>query len=237
MNPPAEPAEPLATLDFAALFASGIHEVKNQLFLLLSAVEEVRQEAWVKEHPSAQHALGRLDQGGARIAQQLTRLLGLYRMAQGHYQLDIAYHDAVELLEDVVLEVKPLLGQQHKVDLIVEGGEAQYGFFDREIVRGILLNALHNALQFCAARVRLSVSKENDCLCFSVEDDGPGYPPEMLAAGAVQKKLDFQTGGTGLGLYFSSLTAALHQSKGKRGEISLQNGGALKGAVFVLRLP
>lgn len=237
MTPPEGRPESLATLDFASLFASNIHEIKNQLFLLQSAVADVSKEDWVREHASAQAALSRLDQGGARIGQQLARLLGLYRIAQGHYQLDIAYHEAAELLQEVVLEVGPLLGEQRAAGLIVEGGEALYGFFDREIVRGILLNAVHNALRFSAGKVLVTAAKEDDYLCFQVEDDGPGFPPGMLAAGAAQAKLDLQGGGTGLGLYFSATTAALHHSQGKKGFVKLRNGGALGGAVFALYLP
>jgi len=228
--------EPLATLDFASLFASSIHEIKNQLFLLLSAVEQVSQEDWVREHVSAQAALNRLDQGGAQISQKLARLLGLYRISKGHYQLDIAYHEAAELLQDVELEIRPLLGD-HSAKLSVEGGEELYGFFDREIVRGILLNAVHNALRFCAGKVRISVVGEDGGLCFHVEDDGPGFPSEMLADGAVQTKLDLQGGGTGLGLYFSATAAALHGKQGRTGLVRLQNGGALNGASFALYLP
>lgn len=237
MTRPEEGAEPLAALDFAALFASSIHEIKNQLFLLLNAVEEVSQENWVKEHVSARAALNRLDQGGAQIGRQLARLLGLYRLAEGHYQLDIAYHEAAELLQDVVLELKPLLGECHAAELVVEGGEAMYGFFDREIVRGILLNAVHNALRFCAGKVLISAAREDDYLCFRVEDDGPGYPLGMLTTNAAQTKLDLHGGGTGLGLYLAATTAALHQNRGKCGRVQLRNGGALNGAVFSLYLP
>lgn len=237
MTRPEGQSEPSATLDFAALFASGIHEIKNQLFLLLSAVEEVGQEPWVREHASARTALKRLDQGGARISRQLARLLGLYRIAQGHYQLDIAYHEAAELLQEVALEIKPLLDEQRAAELTVEGGEALYGFFDREIVRGILLNAVHNALRFSVGKVRVTAARAGEYLCFRVEDDGPGFPAGMLAPDAAQARLDLQGGGTGLGLYFAATAAALHRSQGKTGFVELQNGGALGGAVFVLYLP
>ena len=237
MTSPEGRPESLATLDFASLFASGIHEAKNQLFLLQSAVEEVSREDWVREHASAQSAFSRLDRGGAQIARQLARLLGLYRIAQGHYQLDIAYHEAAELLHEVVLEIKPLLAEQNVAELIVAEGEELYGFFDREIVRGILLNAVHNALRFSAGKVRVSAASEDDYLCFRVEDDGPGFPAGILSAEAGQTKLDLRGGSSGLGLYFSVTTAALHHSQGKKGFVKLQNGGALKGAVFSLYLP
>lgn len=237
MSAPEDSPEPLTTLDFGSLFASSIHEIKNQLFLLLSAVETVSQEAWVREHASAQTALRRLDQGGAQISQRLSRLLGLYRIAQGHYQLDIAYHEAAELLHEVVLEIKPLLAEQNAPALIVTGDEGLYGFFDREIVRGILLNAIHNALRFCKGKISLSASQENGYLYFRVEDDGPGFKPGLLSAGIAQAKIDLQGGGTGLGLYFSATTAALHRNQGKKGFVTWQNGGALNGAVFTLYLP
>lgn len=237
MISPDGPPEPLATLDFAALFASRIHEIKNQLFLLLGAVEEISREDWVKEHASAQTALSRLDQGGGQIARQLARLLALYRVAQGRYQPDVGYHEAAEVLQDVVLEIGSLLGEQHVKELSVEGGEDLYGFFDREIVRGILLNATHNALRFSAGKVRISAVGEDSYLCFRVEDDGPGFPPEMLDAVMERPKLDPLGGSTGLGLYFSTTMAALHRNKEKSGFVRLSNGSDFGGALFALYLP
>jgi hypothetical protein len=50
-------------------------------------------------------------------------------------------------------------------------------------------------------------------------------------------EIDFQTGSTGIGLYFSRIIAALHDSGGRKGTIAISNGGALGGAVFELRIP
>lgn len=223
-----------ASLDFAALFASNTHEIKNQLFLLLNAVEAASREPWANEFPSARDALEGLHQGGMQISQRLTRLLSLYRIAQGHYQLDIAYHGASELLEEVMLEIQPLMGGC-SVEIGVEGGEGLYGFFDRELVRGILLNAVHNALKVALRKITLSAVMEDGYLCIKVADDGPGFPARVLETGMAQAP--WGGSGTGLGLYFSSTAAALHCNQGKSGFIRLCNGGALKGAVFSLCLP
>lgn len=224
-----------AVLDFAALFAANTHEIKNQLFLLLNAVEEAGREPWANEFPSARAALQGLAQGGAQIGQRLTRLLSLYRMSQGYYQLDIAYHDAAELLEDVVLEMKPFLGG-HAVEMEVDGGGV-YGFFDRELVRGILLNAVHNALNVAVHKISLSATLEEGYLCICVADDGPGFPPEVLETGLGGSKWIAGGRSTGLGLYFSAAAAALHRNRERSGFIRLSNGGALGGAVFWLCLP
>lgn len=225
-----------AELDFAALFAANTHEIKNQLFLLLSAVEEVSREDWANEHPTARIALQGLQQGGSQISRRLTRLLSLYRITQGHYQLDIAYHGVAELLQEVLLDIKPLLGGR-AVEMAVECADDVYGFFDREMVRGIVLNAVHNALQVALSKISLSAALEDSYLCIQVADDGPGFPARVLETGAAQAKWNVSGSGTGLGLHFSATAAALHRSQGKIGFIRLSNGGLLKGAVFTLCLP
>jgi signal transduction histidine kinase len=225
-----------AALDFAALFAANTHEIKNQLFLLLNAVEQASREPWASEFPSARIALEELKRGGDQISQRLTRLLSLYRIAQGHYQLDIAYHGAAALLEEVLLEIQPFLGG-HAVEMVVESTDGVYGFFDRELVRGVLLNAVHNALHVAVRKVSLSAAMEDGYLCIRVADDGPGFPPHVLETGMAQAKWNLGGGSTGLGLHFSATAAALHRNRGKSGFIRLSNEGALKGAVFTLCLP
>lgn len=236
MTFPARSDEAEANIDFATLFASNIHEIKNLLFLLLSSIDEAGREPWARNEPSAQATLGRLKYGGAQISQRLAHLLALYRIAQGHYQLDIAYHEAAGLLEEIVLETRPLLGA-HAVEMSVDAEEGLYGFFDREMVRGILLNAVHNALRYASGKIRLSAVAEEGYLCLRVEDDGPGFAPEVFETGPAQAKLNLKGGGTGLGLHFCATTAALHRNQEKSGFTRLTNGGAFGGAVFSLYLP
>lgn len=225
-----------AALDFATLFAANTHEIKNQLFLLLSAVEQASREHWASEYPSARIALDGLKQGGTQISQRLTRLLSLYRISQGHYQLDIAYHGVADLLEEVLLEIHPLLGGR-AVEMTVASMDEIYGFFDREMVRGILLNAVHNALNVAVRKISLNAAMEDGYLCIRVADDGPGFPPQVLEAGMAQAKWNMRGGGTGLGLHFSATAAALHRNQRNSGFIRLSNEGALRGAVFSLYLP
>jgi signal transduction histidine kinase len=225
-----------AALDFATLFAANSHEIKNQLFLLLNVVEQASREPWASEFPSARIALEELRRGGDQISQRLTRLLSLYRIAQGHYQLDIAYHGAAELLEEILIEIQPFLGGRD-VEMVVERTDGVYGFFDRELVRGVLLNAVHNALNVAARKVSMSAVMEHGYLCIKVADDGPGFPPQVLETGMAQAKWNMGGGSTGLGLHFSATAAALHRNQGKSGFIRLSNEGTLQGAVFSLYLP
>lgn len=60
----------------------------------------------------------------------------------------------------------------------------------------------------------------------------------MLEEGIkVNRGVSFNTGSTGLGLYFSSIVAKMHKNQGRTGDILLENGGKFGGGCFVLRLP
>lgn len=225
-----------ADIDFATLFAVNIHEIKNLLFLLFNNIESAGNEPWARDNPAARVSLSRIKYGSSQISQRLAHLLALYRIAQGRYELDIDYHDASELLQEIQLETRSLI-DDHGIEISLETGEGLYGFFDREMVRGILINAVHNALHYAQGKIRLSAGFEDGFLYFRVEDDSPGYPNEILETGGVCAKLDLGQGGTGLGLYFSATVAALHRNQEKTGSIRLDNGGIYGGAVFSLYLP
>jgi hypothetical protein len=64
----------------------------------------------------------------------------------------------------------------------------------------------------------------------------------MLEAGVAamasqRKSVNFISNSSGLGLYFSSEVAKMHRHRQRSGAIALENGGALGGGCFVLRLP
>ncbi|MDP2783578.1 MAG: HAMP domain-containing sensor histidine kinase [Sulfurimicrobium sp.] len=225
-----------ADIDFATIFAANIHEIKNLLFLHFNAIEGASNEDWARDNPAAKISLSRIKYGSSQIGQRLAHVLALYRIAQGRYELDIDYHDACEVLREIVVETHSLMDDRG-IEISIGNCEGLYGFFDREMVRGILVNAVHNSLHYAKGKVLLSAALEDGFLRFRVEDDSPGYPSEVLENGGRRAKLDLCGGGTGLGLYFSATVAALHRNQGKSGFIHLSNGGALNGAVFTLCLP
>lgn len=228
----------LDAIDFTALFAAQIHDLKNLLFLLLNSLDETlnncRSGSEIGEDAASRLAL--LKYNGQLINDKLIQMLSLFRIAQGPYVIDIAYRPVEELIEEVVAEAKPLLGARSiAVSSNVETGLCW--FFDRDLAAGVLNNAIHNALRCAKSEIRLSASAENGFLAVRVEDDGDGFPQEILENGGSMKSLDLSDGKTGLGLYFSSTCARLHTNKDQTGRIELGNGGSLGGAVFTLLLP
>jgi signal transduction histidine kinase len=227
------------SIDFSALFAANIHEIKNLLFNLLISLDQVIDESAVQGSAvtDLHSKLLPLRYNGQRINDRLVQLLSLYRIANDLYQLDVEYHSLREFVEDIMVEAQPLMEARGLI-LTADVDDALCWFFDREILAGIILNAIHNALRYARSEIRVNAKKDGSLLAVSVADDGPGFPADILEASAVMGKLSRTDGRTGLGLYFSAETARLHVSRDNtRGRLSLSNGGELGGAIFKVMLP
>jgi len=235
---PQDTAKELDAVDFTALFAAQIHDLKNLLFLLLNSLDETLNDcrigAAIGDH--AQAKLSLLKYNGQLINDKLIQMLSLYRFSHGPCPVNLEYRLVEELADEIVAEARPLLGAKSiAISSRVEPGLCW--FFDRDLAAGVINNAIHNALNCAKAEIRLSASAENGYLAIRVEDDGDGFPQEILENGGTAKSLDLSGGKTGLGLYFSSVCARLHTNRDRTGRIELSNGGSLGGAVFMLLLP
>jgi signal transduction histidine kinase len=235
---PTEAELELNAIDFTALFAAQIHDLKNLLFLLLSSLDETLSNrcsgSEIGEDAASRLAL--LKYNGQLINDKLIQMLSLYRFNRGPYPVDIVYRPVADLIAEIVAETKPLLGAR-SVTISCDVEAELCWFFDRDLAAGVINNAIHNALPCAKSRIRLSAFAENGFLTIRVEDDGDGFPREILKNGGSMKNLDLSGGKTGLGLYFSSVCARLHTNKNNTGRIELSNGGSLGGAVFTLLLP
>ena len=82
-----------------------------------------------------------------------------------------------------------------------------------------------------------STYEEDGFLVIQIKDDGDGYPEKMIQNAKPQAQMNYKTGSTGLGLYFSSQIAQMHQINDKKGYIELANDEQTGGAIFRLYLP
>ncbi|MDQ6689295.1 MAG: ATP-binding protein [Gemmatimonadota bacterium] len=109
---------------------------------------------------------------------------------------------------------------------------------DPDKLRQIMINLLSNAVKFTPAggRIKVSCATREKTVSISVEDDGPGIPPEKLEAVfepfvQLDRGLTRTTEGTGLGL---AISRGLARGMGAEITLSSQLG---KGSVFSLVLP
>jgi K+-sensing histidine kinase KdpD len=225
-----------SNIDFATVLGSAVHDMKNSLCLLLQSIENLTQTSstenqLVKEHlASAHYEASRLNTG-------LVQLLSLYRAGLNSLPLNIDQHYIEDVVDEVLASNERYL--QHKnMSLKVIQSEDLVWYLDLDLICLLLNDMLINAMRYSQKNIQLSIYSEDEYLVFKVEDDGPGYPTNMLEAVDINmQNYDIGHGRTGLGLFFARLIAEAHTNGEKQGSISLQNGGALDGSVFTLKLP
>lgn len=223
-------------LDFKAVLASCVHDMKNGLCMMLQAIDTLALRLPADDQQSAEE-FARLHYEAARLNGDLMHLLTLYRSDRHQLPLNIEEHYVDELVEELV-QKNLLYLQMRKLTIERDFDSNLAWYFDRDMVLNLLNDILVNAMRYCRQQIRIQASINAQQLVIAIVDDGPGFPPAILALGndvAVQPAL--ASGRTGLGLHLAGLIARAHQRQGISGEIQLANGGPLGGSVFTLKLP
>lgn len=225
-------------VSFADLMASTVHDMKNSLNVQTDMLEHIAARLRQQGDGETASSLGTVIYQANRMNTDLIQMLSLYKLGNSIYPLDIAEHSVSELLDELLLQSGSVM-ELKGLSVAVDCERDCYWYFDRDLVMGILLNALNNAYNYTKDRIRLGARIENGSLELRVEDNGPGYPPGMLIDGASSEKrgVSFTSGSTGLGFYFSSRVAQLHKNGDRHGYLAIENGGQLGGGCFVVRLP
>lgn len=208
------------------------HELRSPLSRMQAAIGLLRQD------PSrAQAMIDRIERESRRLDALIEELLTLHRLeaeAPGAVRERV---DVIELLhaiaEDADFEAR---AAERWVSIDAPGhficevnGELIYRAFE---------NVVRNALKFgppgAAVEIRARLESDGRVLVASVQDRGPGVPPQMLQAifePFTRVEGSESVRGVGLGLAIAQRAMALHDG---RIEAALREGGGL---VLTLRLP
>ena len=221
--------------------ASTVHDMKNSISVLSGTLEQLMSAASApasEDYPQLSHMLYQTK----RLNDNLIQLLALYKdVGKPGYPFEPMPQQLGELVNQVASQARVLL-QSKSISLDLDFDPAQIWTFDEDLIIGVLVHAINNAIRYTKDRVRLAIKVDGDYLDFRVEDNGDGFPPAMLEAGAAalnaqRSGVNFLTNSSGLGLYFSREVAHMHKHRQRTGTIALSNGGTLGGGCFNLRLP
>jgi signal transduction histidine kinase len=230
--------------------ASTVHDMKNSISVLSGTLEHLlaatpvamaAPDASTAEPQPQYQQLGQMLYQTRRLNDSLIQLLALYKeVGKPGYPFDPVPHSVRELVEQVQGQARILL-QSRGITFATDFAPDAIWTFDEELVIGVLVHAINNAIRYTRDRIVLTVRVDGEHLELRVEDNGDGFPPAMLGAGAAAKAsnaaVNFSNNSSGLGLYFSSEVARMHSHRQRHGSIALENGGLLGGGCFVLRLP
>lgn len=222
-------------MQFSDVLASAIHDIKNSLGMVINTVEELASDP---QHGLAGNPRAVALQLEARRANNdLVQLLTLYKFEAEKVTLNIAEHNVEDFLDDIMVEHTGL-AEARGISIELDCDPYLTGYFDEDLVRGVINNAIGNAERYSKNRIRLSAVEKDGFLVLQVQDNGDGFPQEMLRMqDALESGQVFSRGRTRLGLFFSRQVAKAHRNAGREGEIRLDNDCGLVGGCFSIRLP
>ena len=222
-------------MKFSDVLASTIHDIKNSMGMIINTLEELTSDPdnGLAENPEATA----LQLEARRVNNGFIKLLTLYKLDEKKLSLNVAEQNLEEFLDDILAEHRNL-AQIHGIQIDCECAPELMGYFDEDLVRGVVNNALDNAQRYTKDRLLLKAEPEADWLVIRVEDNGQGFPAAMLDMQTSQEPSEgFKVGNTQLGLYFSTQIARLHQNRERSGFIRLENARELGGGCFSIWLP
>lgn len=222
-------------IDFASVLAAAVHDMKNSLSLMIQSIEEL--ETTLRAHDVGTDEIASIHYQAARLNTGLIQLLSLYRTQLDQLPLNIDEHYIDDFIDDFIAHNQNHINTRD-IDISVHQEDDLHWYFDADLINVLVSDVLVNAMRYGEHDIKVSVYEAENLLHIKIEDDGPGYPDNMLKiADAEISQLDISTGRTGLGLFFARLIAEAHCSQDRKGSICLSNGGSLGGGVFLLTLP
>lgn len=223
----------MLSIGFPAILASSVHDIKNSLTALralLGQLEHIYQDPKPTEFRQLEFETNRMNNC-------LMQLLTLYKIDLSQFSLTIDEHSTADILEDIVAQQSTLLSLGN-VELITECHDDLFCYCDSTLISNALCTLVNNAQRYCRSKVLLSVAQEDGYVVFCIEDDGKGYPENLISSDYKQlPQIDLANGNTGLGLFFTETIAQLHVQGNNRGFIITDNNSQFGGARFKLYLP
>jgi two-component system, LuxR family, sensor kinase FixL len=213
------------------------HELNQPLTAIMLYLQALQSEVKRLEashstmQPRAIELLGKARREAQRagsIVQRVRQLVEKRAPERRLVDLNTVIDEALELA---------LLGRRRSIALRRVGTELSAKVMaDPVQIQQIVLNLVRNAIEAMAGAPHpvLTVTSwsEDEQVCFSVADNGPGVPRERTA----ELFRAFQPGGGGRGMGIGlSISRAIAQNH--KGELVLDAGGDGRGACFTVRLP
>ena len=199
-----------------AFLDDAAHELRTPIAVLRAELELGVAE---EDPRAARRALTAALVEADRLSRLATDLLVIARSRAGVLELDRAPTDATSVVREVAVRV----ARVHSLAVEVTGAEV-VAEVDQIRLEQVVSNLVGNAARAGAGRVRVTVTQPaGSGLTITVDDDGPGFPEQLLPVAF--DRFRGTAGGAGLGLAIVATVARAHG-----GTATASNDSALGGA-------
>lgn len=208
------------------------HELRTPLARVRFGLEMLREE--VVEHPRGDHLLSQIDDTIDQLDRLVGELLEYTRLADQDRLL--GRNESLDLKEIVERSLDRISLERERglrVETFVPDGELPKVVGNRQELGRALDNLVDNALRYAKEQVHVVLRITETDFEISVEDDGPGVPPDRrLRVLEPFVQLERDHAHTGLGL---AIVCRIVEGHG--GAVEVDDSAALGGTAIRLRIP
>ena len=189
--------------------ADASHELRTPTAVILAQTEYSLEKE--RSGEDYREALQTVQKQGRRMSALIDDMLAYTRLDQGPERYPFVRLELSRLAHEAAEETRLLHAEEVTLETEIEEGLFIEG--NAMLIRRLTHNLLSNACRYGNGLVRLRLAREGERICLSVEDNGPGIPPEEQ-----EKIFDrFYRGdasrsgeGTGLGLAMVKKIVQMH---------------------------
>jgi two-component system OmpR family sensor kinase/two-component system sensor histidine kinase QseC len=195
-----------------AFVADAAHELRSPLTALKLQLQLMARAG---DDHARQVAAVRLEQGVERATRLIEQLLTAARTAPGESGPEMQALDMVELAGQAIAEAWPLAEARH-IDLGLDAPATAGITADADSLRILMRNLLDNAIRYTpeGGQVDVTIAPQPDALALTVDDSGPGIPPDERERAFQRfyrgRRAAGDSTGSGLGLAIVANIAARH---------------------------
>jgi K+-sensing histidine kinase KdpD len=214
-----------------ALFDSVSHELNTPLTALRSAATMLRDKATGEQAELASE----ISQATFRMDRMVANLLDESRLESGVLKAQLDWCDARDLFNEAAVQTRDVLAGRNVTTEVAEDTPLLRADVPLmvQVLSNLLVNAAHHTPVAKPIALRAGIDAARNMAFLSVEDEGPGIPPDLIGRlfKHFQRGSMARAGGLGLGL---SIAHRFVLAQG--GEIMAENK-ASGGARFTVFLP
>jgi len=192
------------------------HDIRSPLSNVISSLELLKMMLPENIDPNVDDVFSVIARSSNRIQRLVSNLLDIDRLEMKQEIMDAQLVDLNALVETAISDVKPIMESRNQEFSLEISDQISDLWVDEDMIRRVIINLLENASKYSpmGGKVSFHIEKEDEkSILFTVEDKGPGIPPEKLDM-IFEKftRVNYRKGpkGIGLGLAFCKMAVNAH---------------------------
>lgn len=223
-------------------FANMSHELKTPLNVISSSnqlVDSLYKNGKIEDYnDNMKSHIELVRQSAYRLQRLISNIIDLTKMESGFYNLKLANHNIVNVIEDLFSIVEQYASKKD-ISLVFDTDNEEINInIDKVEIERIILNLLSNCIKFTnnGGSIFVNIYDGIDVVTISVKDNGVGIPKNKIDIifeefAQVDKTLSRNTEGSGIGLTIVKNLVELHQ-----GDIKVNSKENI-GTEFIITIP